>query len=275
MTISRLELLAKAIFASVEAGEKIMEVYDGDHNIEFKDDASPLTIADKISNETILDHLASTQLSVLSEEGKTIPYEIRKNWKQFWMIDPLDGTKEFIKRNGEFTVNIALIENQNAAMGVIYSQVPDVLYFGCPEIGSYITSNAISVLKDISINKDFIGALLSQSKKIPANFNKNQFTVVASRSHLSAETENLIEGLKKQHGELNFISKGSSLKICLVAEGVADCYPRLAPTMEWDTAAGQAIAINAGCEMVIHPSMEKVLYNKIDLLNPHFIVTRK
>jgi len=268
-------LLAIAIVASIEAGKQIMDVYDEDHAIEIKDDQSPLTIADKLAHKTIIEFLEKTHLPVLSEEGKSISYEERSSWNRFWMVDPLDGTKEFIKRNGEFTVNIALIEEQESIIGVIYAPVPDVLYFGSKGHGSYMLKDAMSKIKTFDSDKDFLTLVNSFSSKLPVDSGKKPFTIVASRSHLSPETELLIKNFKNQFGELNFISKGSSLKICLVAEGVADCYPRLAPTMEWDTAAGQAIAINAGCEMRIHPSLEKVVYNKPNLLNPHFVVSRK
>jgi len=267
-------LLPVAIAASIEAGKKIMSVYDGDHKIELKEDNSPLTIADKLSNETITQFLLSTNLPVLSEEGKYTDFDERKKWGPFWMVDPLDGTKEFIKRNGEFTVNIALIDKQQSVLGVIYAPVPDVLYFGCHETGSYMLKHA-SGFKYSELSKDiFLDKIITASVSLPAVVDKKTYTIVASRSHLSPETEVLINDLRQKHGELNFISKGSSLKICLVAEGVADSYPRLAPTMEWDTAAGQAIAENAGCVMTINPSGEKVIYNKESLLNPHFVVTR-
>jgi len=267
-------LLPIAIAASIDAGNKIMSVYEGDHNVEFKDDKSPLTIADKLSNNTITEFLRLTKIPLLSEEGRYIDYEERKNWEQFWLVDPIDGTKEFIKRNGEFTVNIALIEKNEPVLGVIYAPAIDVLYFGCNGMGSYMLKHA-SGFNYSESNKDiFFDKIITASVSLPAIVDKQKYTIVASRSHLSPETQILIDVLKNKHGELNFISKGSSLKICLVAEGVADCYPRLAPTMEWDTAAGHAIAENAGCTVTINPSGEKVTYNKESLLNPHFVVTR-
>jgi len=250
-----------------------MSVYSGKIMVEMKDDRSPLTLADKKSHEKIMEGLSSTGIPVLSEEGKSIPYDERKKWERFWMVDPLDGTKEFIKRNGEFTVNIALIENNTPVMGVIYLPDSDLLYFGMNESGSYLLNNASSFIKKTPADEEFSDRLIAASEKLPAK-KTNAFTVVASRSHLSPETESLVAEYRKQYGNVEFVSKGSSIKICLVADGSADVYPRLAPTMEWDTAAGQAIATAAGCSVLKHPEGTPVTYNKENLLNPHFIVAR-
>jgi len=272
-------LTLSAITAALEAGNKIMAVYNGTSEPEslkiyFKEDQSPLTVADMISHDTILTELDSTGLPVLSEEAAGMPFSERKKWDLFWLVDPLDGTKEFINRNGEFTVNIALVENNIPVMGVIYVPVLDVLYFGSVAIGSYKIEKASSEISHFLHNGIDLQFIISKSQKLPLQLPQHPFTVVASRSHLSPETELLIENYKKQHGNLQFISKGSSLKICLVAEGSADLYPRLAPTMEWDTAAGQAIAMNAGCQVKIYPGDHPVVYNKENLLNPHFVVER-
>ncbi len=267
-------LLEKAIIAAMEAGREINEVYDGPHEIELKDDKSPLTIADRRSHNKIMDHLQHTKLQVLSEEGKSIPFEERKHWKQFWMVDPLDGTKEFIKHNGEFTVNIALIEDNIATLGVIYAPVIDVLYIGATWLPGLILQNAMETFLSLHNTDHFIDQLLASCSKMPVNKTKRPYTIVASRSHLSPETETFIEQKRKEHGELQFISKGSSLKICLVAEGVADVYPRLAPTMEWDTAAGQAIAESTGCTFINYETKNRVTYNKENLLNPYFVTER-
>jgi 3'(2'), 5'-bisphosphate nucleotidase len=266
--------LQKAIIASIEAGQAIMDVYDGPHEIELKDDKSPLTIADRRSHNTIIEHLKQTLLPVLSEEGKTIPFDERKNWELFWMVDPLDGTKEFIKRNGEFTVNIALIENGKAILGVIYAPVPDVLYFGSTWVPGMIKHHAQEFVTSLKGDAQLLDKLTAASMKMPLHNAEKIYTVVASRSHLSPETETFISSVKEKYGTLEFISKGSSLKICLVAEGVADVYPRLAPTMEWDTAAGQAIAESAGCTMINYDTKTEIVYNKENLLNPFFVVER-
>jgi len=254
------ELLHIAIKASIVAGKEILEVYDSDFSVEHKDDKSPLTLADKNAHVVISEHLKETGLPILSEEGKEIPYSERKNWEYFWMVDPLDGTKEFVKRNGEFTVNIALIHNGDPVMGVIYVPVTDTLYFGAKDIGAYrITKPDLS---DVFLGGD----------KLPFNINRTNYTVVASRSHMSEETQEFVEQLKQEHGKVEIASMGSSLKICMVAEGSADIYPRFAPTMEWDVAAGQAIAQAVGKQVFNHNSGDKMKYNKENLLNDWFIV---
>jgi 3'(2'), 5'-bisphosphate nucleotidase len=266
--------LTLAIQAAVEAGRRIMYVYERDPEIELKTDNSPLTLADRESHNEIVSRLETSGLPVLSEEGRNISYEERKEWQQFWMVDPLDGTKEFIKRNGEFTVNIALIHNGKPELGVIYVPATDILYFGSRETGSYLKKQALEAVESLSGESSFINRLVTISHKLPVEYKGRRFTAVASRSHLSPETATFISELQKQHGNVSLISKGSSLKICLVAEGSADVYPRLAPTMEWDTAAGQAIAVNAGCSVLRYDNRSEVTYNKSDLLNPFFIVSR-
>lgn len=272
------DLLLIAITASLEAGHKILSVYEHAANtgveISYKTDQSPLTLADLLSNQAILVELEGSGLPVLSEESGQIPFQDRKSWNRFWLVDPLDGTKEFINRNGEFTVNIALIEDQKPVMGVIYVPVTDVLYFGDRQGGSYRLQQASQKISHYLDDGADVTYIRSISEKLPLEGDHRPFTIVASRSHLSPETELIVEKYRAEKGKIQFISKGSSLKICLVAEGTADLYPRLAPTMEWDTAAGQAIAENAGCRVTVHPGNQPVQYNKENLLNPHFIVGR-
>lgn len=258
-------LLEVTINASIKAGEEILKIYNSNFEVEIKGDNSPLTLADKNAHTIICDYLNETNYPILSEEGKEIDYEIRKKWDYFWMVDPLDGTKEFIKRNGEFTVNIALIHNQKPIMGVIYIPVSQTLYFASKEIGSFKIEKATSDFQSLD-------ELVFKSKKLPLNTIKNKFTVVASRSHLSEETEMFVDGLRETHKEIDFISSGSSIKLCLVAEGRADIYPRFAPTMEWDTAAGQAICEMAGKHVFDYISNNPLIYNKKNLLNNWFIV---
>jgi 3'(2'), 5'-bisphosphate nucleotidase len=266
------KLIEQAIVASVHAGKEILKVYEGEIIVEMKDDKSPLTEADKRSNTAIVHYLESTALPVLSEEGKSIDYTERAKWDLFWLVDPLDGTKEFIKRNGEFTVNIALIKNQTPVGGVIYAPVLNELFFSLEGFGSYkIKATDLEFSKSIS-KWDFFIDLISQSIKLPRAKSKRPFTVVASRSHMSEETTVFIDELKAKHGDINLISKGSSLKLCLVAEGAAEVYPRFAPTMEWDTAAGHAIALGAGLTVRHTDSNEPLVYNKENLLNPWFVV---
>lgn len=260
------EWAEEAIKAAFKAGEKTLKVYEGDHEVETKDDKSPLTLADRQAHEAIKKRLQASELPLLSEEGQETPYTERAAWKRFWMIDPLDGTKEFIKKNGEFTINIALIEEGSPSIGVILAPVLDELYFAIPGKGAFKQSEAFEH------RPKSVQELMESADQLPYQLNRDKFTVVASRSHMNADTENYIEGLKKEHGEVELTSIGSSLKLCLVAEGKADVYPRFGPTMEWDTAAGHAIAKGAGKKVIDQESGEEMLYNKEDLHNQYFIV---
>jgi 3'(2'), 5'-bisphosphate nucleotidase len=254
------QLLNTAITAALEAGKAILEIYhSGEFDVEMKGDNSPLTKADTASHNVIMSFL-----TVLSEEGKTILYEERKDWSQLWIVDPIDGTKEFIKRNGEFTVNIALIENQKTLIGVIFVPVTGELYFSTKERGAFKVA--------VDLENFDLDTLISKANKLPLQRKDNTFTIVASRSHMSPETETYVQEMRDIHGEVNLISKGSSLKLCMVAEGSANCYPRFAPTMEWDTAAGQAICEHAGFQVIDWGTKENMLYNREELLNNWFIV---
>ena len=258
-------LLEIAINAALEAGKRIMEIYNSeDFSIEYKKDNSPLTKADIAAHEIIQKRLEQTSIPILSEEGKEIAHSTRISWNRLWIVDPIDGTKEFIKRNGEFTVNIALIENQIPILGVIYVPVLKELYFADKQAGSFKATNI-----DFS---SLFTQIIEKSIKLPKQTNRTKFTVVASRSHLSQETIEFVNDLEVIHGSIDTISKGSSLKLCMVAEGLADCYPRFSPTMEWDTAAGHAICKYAGLELIDFKTKTEMLYNRIDLLNNWFIV---
>ena len=227
-----------------------------------------------------MEKLSSTDLPILSEEGREIPYENRKNWEQLWIIDPLDGTKEFIKRNDEFTVNIALVEYGMPILGVVYAPVKKALYFAAKNIGSYKNDNPIELdwlennfdqTKPATVFKRIVEA----SIQLPIARNQRlPFIIVGSRSPASPELKKFVEEKRQEHGEVKFISAGSSLKICLVAEGKADMYPRLGPTCEWDTAAGQAVAEMAGAKLLDFKTGEPLRYNRSDILNPWFIVRR-
>ena len=255
------------ITAALEAGERIMEIYATDNfDIDFKSDNTPLTKADLAANDIILDRLKSTGIPILSEEGKSIPFEERRAWKHLWIVDPIDGTKEFIKRNGEFTVNIALIENQVPIAGVVLVPALKELYFSSIELGAFKT-------KDLRPNLT-VEERVESAKRLPESKNERGYTVVASRSHLSEETVAFITDLEEKHGSVERLSKGSSLKLCMVAEGSADCYPRFAPTMEWDTAAGHAICNHSGCTVINWETKLPLLYNRENLLNPWFLVER-
>ena len=237
---------------AARAGEAIMDVYASGAEVWQKDDKSPLTNADKASHTIIAQALEPMGLPVLSEEGRSIPFEERKKWERYWLVDPLDGTKEFLKRNGEFTVNIALMHNGLPEWGVVYAPAIKMLYWG----GSYT------------------GAFCKKADDAPKKIEVSRYTqikrIVASRSHLSPETETFIQ----QFPGADLKSIGSSLKIMLVAAGDADIYPRFAPTMEWDTAAAHAILKGAGGRLT-QPDGTPFVYNKENLLNPWFLADGK
>ena len=259
------QFLNTAITAALDAGKAILEIYhSGEFDVEIKGDNSPLTKADTASHNVIMTYLIKTDIPVLSEEGKAILYEERRDWKQLWIVDPIDGTKEFIKRNGEFTVNIALIEDQKPLIGVIFVPVTGELYFSSKEMGAFKVK--------VDLESFDVESLISNGNKLPLQREDNTFTIVASRSHMSPETETYVQEMRDIHGEVYLISKGSSLKLCMVAEGTADCYPRFAPTMEWDTAAGQAICEHAGFKVIDWVAKEDMLYNREELLNNWFLV---
>lgn len=267
--ISMTEILDLAIRAAIEAGEGIMTIYtdpNSDFGIERKSDNSPLTVADKKSHEIIMSYLEKTEFPILSEEGKHMPYVERKDWETLWIVDPLDGTKEFIKRNGEFTVNIALVNNGVPVLGVIYLPVKRILYYGSKSTGSF----KIEIPKNA--NESYVFENQKHAVLLPEKEEGRRFRIVASRSHCSDETKAFIEELEKEHGEAELVSSGSSIKICMVADGSADIYPRFAPTMEWDTAAGHAIALYAGKQIYQQDNINPLTYNKENLLNPYFIV---
>jgi len=252
-----------ALKAALEAGKKIIEFYDKNQfDIELKSDNSPLTLADRSSHNSIVKKLSKTDVPILSEEGAEIDYSIRKRWSKFWLIDPLDGTKEFIKKNGEFTVNIALIENQVPILGVVYAPELKELFFAEKSIGS-IKVESIKEFEELK-TKD----LIELSKIIVPK----DYTIVASRSHLNKETIEFIKEKKQNHKNVIIRQFGSSLKICRIAERKAHCYPRLGPTMEWDTAAAHAIVKYSGKKVVNSISKDELTYNKESLLNPFFIV---
>ncbi len=261
-------LLQIAIEASLKGGKEIMEVYSNTIEVEYKNDSSPLTKADKNAHNAIVELLDPPEVPVLSEEGRQLEFEERKSWDYLWIVDPLDGTKEFIKRNGEFTVNIALVHQGEVIMGVIYVPVKETLYFGLEGMGSFRINDVNEPL-----SKD-LDEIMQLAEKLPISV-KRPYTMVGSRSHMSEETKTCFEEIKKKYPDAEVISKGSSLKICMVAEGSADIYPRIAPTMEWDTAAGHGIAKYAGFEIYKTDVQEPLDYNKEDLLNPWFIVKPK
>ena len=238
-----------------EAGGAIMQIYSQDFEVEYKQDNSPLTIADKKANGIIENGLnqLSVNLPILSEEGKEIPYEERKHWEYFWLVDPLDGTKEFVKKNGEFTVNIALIHKDAPVLGVVYAPALGICYWAKQGEGAF---------------KD------GQRLPLKTEIQRETYKIVASRSHMSDETQAFIDDIDTDK-EKELILIGSSLKICLVAEGEADIYPRLGPTMEWDTGAAHTIVNESNCKLTEYSQCnikKQLTYNKVNLLNKWFIL---
>ncbi len=245
---------------AVRAGKAILEIYDQPFEVETKDDKSPLTAADKASNEVIIEGLEKhySSIPIISEENKQLDYDTRKNWEYCWMVDPLDGTKEFIKKNGEFTVNIALIHNNESVLGVVYVPVKKALYYAIKGQGAYKITDGGEPEK--------INAKAAQEGEIVRIF--------ASRSHLNEDTQIFINECKEKYADVELVAAGSSLKFCLLAEGIAHIYPRFAPTMEWDTAAAHIVATESGASVTIPESGEALNYNKENLLNPYFLVQR-
>ena len=237
-----------------EAGKAIMEVYDTDFEVNRKDDKSPLTLADVRSHRIIADSLRTRypDIPVLSEEGKEVPFEIRRNWDRFWLVDPLDGTKEFVKRNGEFTVNIALVENHTPVLGIIYIPVTGRLFVGNVPEGCWEITGA--------------GRRKLRVAQMPAL--GAPVRILRSRSHPTPQLDEFLSVISSYQ----ITNRGSSIKFCAVAEGEADFYPRFGPTWEWDTAAGQAIVTAAGGVM-LDLSGKPFVYNKQNLLNGPFIVS--
>lgn len=264
-----INLLMIAINASVKAGALIMDVYNSsDFQVNMKSDKTPLTLADRLAHDSIKTSLAKTYIPVLSEEGRNILYEERRSWEYFWIVDPLDGTKEFIKRNGEFTVNVALLRSGYPIIGVIYVPVSEELYFSYQSQGTYKIGNIPPCIEaDYTYN-----ALIDSAIKLPATSSTGPLIVVQSRSHTSNETLEYIQQLRVQHEQVVLLPLGSSLKMCMIAEGKAHVYPRLSLSSEWDTAAGQAIVEGAGFQVLDYETHERMRYNKENLLNPWFVI---
>jgi 3'(2'), 5'-bisphosphate nucleotidase len=260
--IKHSNLLDLCIIAALEAGEAVLNVYNSnDFGIITKEDNSPLTKADKIAHEIIESYLMLTDIPILSEEGIHLNYNERKLWKKVWIVDPIDGTKEFIKRNGEFTINIALIEDESPILGVIYAPALQELYFA--------NKNGAFKVAGISIKNK--SEAMSSKVALPIVGNRKGVVAIASKSHFSDQTMDFLNLLKDEFDTVSVISKGSSLKFGLLAEGSADFYPRFTPTMEWDTAAGQAICLFAGCKVIDWESKRNISYNRNNLTNNSFL----
>jgi 3'(2'), 5'-bisphosphate nucleotidase len=261
------ELLLTALEASLVAGKAIMDIYLTKFDIEYKDDQSPLTLADTTADIVISKYLKETGIPVLSEESELIDYKQRKKWKTFWIVDPLDGTKEFIQRNGEFTVNIALIADKVPVLGVVYAPAIGSMYFATASMGSFFAS-----LQEET--GTIPRKIIASAKKLPFHAVTDDFIVLGSRSHMNDETTAYINSLKQSHPNLQVQSRGSSLKFCTIADGSCQLYPRFGTTMEWDTAAGHAILLIAGGSVNEAYEGYPLQYNKESLKNPHFIAKR-
>jgi 3'(2'), 5'-bisphosphate nucleotidase len=256
LTLNNIQI-SDIIDIAKKAGTEILEVYNQKFDYELKEDKSPLTEADKRSHNLITSALKAKypDIPILSEESKSVDYTTRKNWNPFWLVDPLDGTKEFIKKNGEFTVNIALIQDNKPILGVVYIPVYNITYYAIKGEGSYKQDKANTPLK-------LTGKTTIETDKL---------VIIGSRSHATQELMDFVEEKKKEFKEVEFISAGSSLKLCYIAEGKADIYPRLGPTMEWDTAAAQIVVEESGKTVKKYQSRDDLTYNKPNLLNDWFI----
>jgi 3'(2'), 5'-bisphosphate nucleotidase len=276
--------LGRALLAAKAAGDAILVVYQGTIDVEYKDDRTPLTLADKQAHSVILNTLTPEGLSpirVLSEEGSHTPYEERKGWEYFWLVDPLDGTKEFIKRRGEFSVNVALIHRGRPVVGVVAVPATDTLYFAAEGIGSYKLENT-QALESAAAGAEphqreaaLLDGLIPLARALRCEDaslrTRDTLRVVGSRSHATEALHRFLERAKGSYGQVEFVAAGSALKFCLIAEGGADIYPRFGPTMEWDTGAGQCVVEQSGGAVLRLREGTPLEYNKEDLCNPHFV----
>lgn len=261
------QLLDLAVHAAFKAGDEILKIYATDFYVETKSDNTPVTLADRTSGLTITKILAESNIPIISEEEEVMDFLVRKDWSRVWIVDPLDGTKEYVKRNGEFAVNIALVEHGKPIIGVIYAPVLQDLYFSCLHLGSY-KINRSAIDGDIHPTAD---ALFDLASRLPLQKLPAIYTMIASRSHISREIYGHIEDLKKIYGTVNVISVGSSIKQCWVAEGKAHEYPRYGPTMEWDTAAGQCILEESGNQLIDLNTDLPMVYNRENMRNSFFV----
>lgn len=247
-----------------KAGNEILKVYSGnDFQVETKSDKTPLTIADKKSNDVIVNKLSLVlpAIPILSEESKKTPFQIRKEWEYLWIVDPLDGTKEFIKKNGEFSINLALVKDSIPVFGILYLPVKDILFYAAKGYGAYKQDNSGRFTRILNNKKCEEYEQITDSPK----------RIIISRSHYTVETQQFVEEIKKQFSKVQLLSVGSAMKIAYLAEGKADIYPRLAPTMEWDIAAGQIILEESGGEILDFYEKIPLIYNKENLRNPWFV----
>jgi 3'(2'), 5'-bisphosphate nucleotidase len=275
-------LLGPALRAAARAGQEILSVYSGDFAVDSKEDRTPITEADRRAHGAISEVLAGAAVyPILSEEGRLPPFRERRRWRRFWMVDPLDGTKEFVKRNGEFTVNIALIEGHRPVLGVVYAPVSGLLYFAARGQGAGKTAMppaghagpGLEQAAELALDKAVPLPRRASTfpGRIPARRQRRPLTVMASRSHSSRRWQRYLEKLERVYGEVEVLTLGSALKSCLVAEGRADLYLRFGTTMEWDTAAAQAVLEAVGRRMRSYSTHRRLRYNKRSLINPAFL----
>jgi 3'(2'), 5'-bisphosphate nucleotidase len=265
------KLLKEGLKAVLESSNIILQIYNSDFNIETKSDYSPVTEADKKANAYIEEALSHLNIPLIGEEGLLPEYQTRKDYPHFWLLDPIDGTKEFIKRNGEFTVNLALIQNHEPILGIIYAPVFKDLYFAIKNIGSFKLDRHKHIEMGFLANYS-LEEIIRNAMRLPIQNASRPFTVIASRSHLDDTTSRWIKSKKMDYPEMDILYCGSSLKMCKVAEGSADVYPRFGRSNEWDTAAGQIIVEEAGGEFLNYETGKRLAYNKNSLENPWFIV---
>lgn len=266
-------LLPEQFNAAVRAGAAIMKIYKNsdDYDISLKSDHTPITIADRMAHNTIKESLGSTRIPILSEEGRQMLYDERRNWELFWLVDPLDGTVEFIKGNNEFTVNIALMENNICISSVVYVPYHNKMYIAERGRGAWVMHD---VVPDSEASYSYEQIYTSIVRLPLAESTHSNYRVAVSRSHQTEETHAHINSLRREHPDLEIIEQGSSYKFCLLAEGTVDYYIRTTTTSEWDTAAGELILLEAGGITRAYPSGEELRYNKEELDNPWFIARR-
>jgi 3'(2'), 5'-bisphosphate nucleotidase len=269
-------LLFTALRAAAKAFPEILSVYNGPFSVDSKDDRSPITEADRRSNKIIAEELSRhSPYGIISEEGENTPFADRRSWEQFWLVDPLDGTKEFVKRNGEFTINIAFVEGRIPVLGVVYAPVLDLLYFASDDIGSYRLEGFSDLAAEIPA--DLVGRATKLAPRAPLVLDEEKkhkkIMVVGSRSHSCRDFDDYVQELEQRYAEqIEITTIGSALKPCYVAEGKADIYPRFGPTMEWDTAAAHAVVRGVGKRMTAYDGGTELIYNKEVLVNPSFLV---
>jgi len=266
-------LLPEQFNAAVRAGAAIMKIYKNsdDYDISLKSDHTPITIADRVAHNTIKEALGSTRIPILSEEGRSMLYDERKNWELFWLVDPLDGTVEFIKGNNEFTVNIALMENNICISAIVYVPYHHKIYIAERGRGAWVMEG-VAPDAEASFTYNDIHANIEPLPLPTANH--SVFRVAVSRSHQTPETHEHIASLRTEHPDLEIVEQGSSYKFCLLAEGSVDYYIRTTTTSEWDTAAGELILLEAGGSTYAYPTGEPLAYNKESLDNPWFVARR-